>query len=106
MCYCFVFIHYILVFWFDIVLLLQVAIAGAPVVDWNLYDTGYTERYMDIPHNNTYGYQQGNVLSYVDNFPDEYVSMFNFWEVLNVTDVFSTCIEICFGNDNTQKFYS
>lgn len=58
------------------ILCLQVAIAGAPVVDWNLYDTGYTERYMDLPHNNTYGYQQGNVLSYVENFPDEYVGFY------------------------------
>jgi len=32
--------------------------------------------------------------------------MFNFLEVLNVTDFFSTCIEICLGNDNTQKFFS
>lgn len=49
----------------------KVAIAGAPVTDWHLYDTGYTERYMDLPASNTFGYQQGNVLSYVDNFPDE-----------------------------------
>ncbi|XP_053386978.1 dipeptidyl peptidase 9-like [Mercenaria mercenaria] len=49
----------------------KVAIAGAPVVDWHLYDTGYTERYMDVPESNTYGYQQGNVLSYIDNFPNE-----------------------------------
>lgn len=49
----------------------KVAIAGAPVVDWNLYDTGYTERYMDVPETNSFGYQQGNVLSYIDNFPDE-----------------------------------
>jgi dipeptidyl-peptidase 9 len=51
--------------------LLKVAIAGAPVVDWHLYDTGYTERYMDVPENNTYGYQQGNVLNYIDSFPNE-----------------------------------
>ena len=49
------------------------AIAGAPVVNWELYDTGYTERYMDLPEDNQTGYQQGNVLHYLDNFPDEYV---------------------------------
>ena len=51
--------------------LLQVAIAGAPVVKWELYDTGYTERYMDLPEDNATGYQQGNVLHYLENFPDE-----------------------------------
>lgn len=49
----------------------KVAIAGAPVVNWQLYDTGYTERYMDLPEDNQVGYQQGNVLHYLDNFPDE-----------------------------------
>ena len=41
------------------------------MVNWQLYDTGYTERYMDLPENNQVGYQEGNVLHYLDNFPDE-----------------------------------
>lgn len=49
----------------------KVAIAGAPVVDWKLYDTGYTERYLDVPNDNSTGYQQGSVLHYIQNFPDE-----------------------------------
>ncbi len=28
---------------------MQVAIAGAPVTDWLVYDTGYTERYLGVP---------------------------------------------------------
>ncbi len=31
-------------------------IAGAPVTDWRLYDTIYTERYMDLPSENAAGY--------------------------------------------------
>lgn len=36
-------------------------IAGAPVTDWHLYDTIYTERYMDIPQNNPDGYEKTSV---------------------------------------------
>lgn len=49
----------------------NLAIAGAPVTCWELYDTGYTERYMDLPDNNREGYQYGSVLSYLNKFPDE-----------------------------------
>jgi dipeptidyl-peptidase-4 len=49
----------------------QVAIAGAPVTDWSLYDTAYTERYMDLPANNPSGYTLGSILNYGNDFPDE-----------------------------------
>ena len=49
----------------------QLAVAGAPVTDWSLYDTGYTERYMDLPTNNPQGYKEGSVLQYADQFPLE-----------------------------------
>ena len=50
---------------------LQLAIAGAPVTSWHLYDTGYTERYMDLPQDNQEGYANGSVLTHVNKFPDE-----------------------------------
>jgi dipeptidyl-peptidase 4 len=34
----------------------KVGVAGAPVTDWSLYDTGYTERYMETPQSNAAGY--------------------------------------------------
>jgi dipeptidyl-peptidase 4 len=39
-------------------------VAGAPVTDWALYDTHYTERYLSTPQANTQGYRQSNVLEY------------------------------------------
>lgn len=41
-------------------------VAGAPVTDWGLYDTHYTERYMDLPARNEAGYTEARVLSHID----------------------------------------
>jgi len=39
-------------------------VAGAPVTDWKLYDTHYTERYMGTPEDNPEGYRQSSVLQH------------------------------------------
>uniref|UniRef100_A0A7N5K5Q9 dipeptidyl-peptidase IV n=1 Tax=Ailuropoda melanoleuca TaxID=9646 RepID=A0A7N5K5Q9_AILME len=49
----------------------KVAIAGAPVTVWMAYDTGYTERYMDVPENNQLGYEAGSVALHVEKLPNE-----------------------------------
>jgi dipeptidyl-peptidase-4 len=40
------------------------AVAGAPVTDWKLYDTHYTERYLGTPQENPEGYRAASVLTY------------------------------------------
>lgn len=47
-------------------------IAGGGVYDWALYDSHYTERYMDTPQANPEGYEVAKVLNYVDGYPTEY----------------------------------
>lgn len=47
-------------------------IAGGGVYDWALYDSHYTERYMDTPQNNPEGYAVSKVLNYVDGYPTDY----------------------------------
>ncbi|MCA8957474.1 MAG: DPP IV N-terminal domain-containing protein [Planctomycetes bacterium] len=37
-------------------------VAGAPVIDWRQYETGYTERYMDTPKENPEGYANTSLL--------------------------------------------
>ncbi|WP_339824840.1 DPP IV N-terminal domain-containing protein [uncultured Arenimonas sp.] len=41
-------------------------VAGAPVTDWALYDTHYTERYMDHPERNPDGYRVSSVFTHID----------------------------------------
>lgn len=42
------------------------AVAGASVTDWSLYDTFYTERYMDTPEDNPDGYEKSSVFYHLD----------------------------------------
>ncbi|WP_445773383.1 DPP IV N-terminal domain-containing protein [Shewanella sp.] len=46
----------------------KAAISGAPVTDWRLYDTHYTERYMGNPDTNKQGYDASSILPYVKNY--------------------------------------
>lgn len=43
-------------------------LAGGSVTDWKLYDSHYTERFMDSPAENPEGYQAGSVMSYTDKY--------------------------------------
>ncbi|MBN7819530.1 S9 family peptidase [Bowmanella yangjiangensis] len=42
----------------------QAGVSGAPVTDWLLYDTHYTERYMAHPAENAEGYEKSSVFPY------------------------------------------
>ena len=44
------------------------AASGAPVTDWSLYDTFYTERYMGTPENNPDGYDKSSVFYHLENW--------------------------------------
>lgn len=42
-------------------------VAGAPVTDWSLYDTAYTERYMGTPEAEAEAYAKGSVFTDLDD---------------------------------------
>ncbi len=44
--------------------LFQAASASSAVTDWRLYDSTYTERYMDLLENNVAGYDAGSCMTY------------------------------------------
>lgn len=43
----------------------KAGVAGAPVTDWRVYDTHYTERYLGMPAENKSGYEAGAVLPHL-----------------------------------------
>merc|ERR1711981_121608 len=56
----------------------KLAFCGAAPTDWCLYDTAYTERYLDTPQNNPMGYLASSILTRVEKFPDESNRLFIF----------------------------
>ncbi|HEV8582778.1 MAG TPA: DPP IV N-terminal domain-containing protein [Thermoanaerobaculia bacterium] len=48
----------------------KAAVAGAPVTDWKLYDTIWTERYLDRPQDDPEGYRDSSPLTYAANLTD------------------------------------
>jgi dipeptidyl-peptidase-4 len=42
-------------------------VSGAPVTDWKLYDTHYTERFMGTPQSNPEGYARSSVMRYAED---------------------------------------
>ena len=47
-------------------------IAGGGVYDWTLYDSHYTERFMETPQTNAEGYARACVLNYVEDFKSDF----------------------------------
>ena len=45
----------------------KVGVAGGAVIDWQYYEVMYTERYMDTPSTNPDGYNESNLLNYIQN---------------------------------------
>jgi dipeptidyl-peptidase-4 len=53
----------------------RAGVSGAPVTDWAIYDTHYTERYLDRPADNAAGYQASSVLPYAQNLSGKLLVM-------------------------------
>jgi len=45
----------------------KVGVAGAPVIDWSMYEVMYGERYMSTPTDNPEGYKNANLLNFATN---------------------------------------
>ena len=77
-------------------------IAGGGVYDWALYDSHYTERYMDTPQNNPDGYAVSKVLNYVGGYPTEYSSDRSFAGALGDNEPVMLKLTHGTGDDNVH----
>lgn len=48
----------------------KAAVAGAPVTDWTLYDSVWTERYLDAPQENAEGYRLSSAITHAAALAD------------------------------------
>jgi dipeptidyl-peptidase-4 len=53
----------------------RAGVSGAPVTDWTLYDTHYTERYLDRPQDNAAGYTASSVLPHAKDLKGKLLVM-------------------------------
>ena len=53
----------------------QYAVASSGVYDWQLYDSHYTERYMDRPQDNAAGYKSACVMEHLEKYRGDKTNM-------------------------------
>lgn len=56
----------------------KAGVAGAPVTDWMLYDSIWTERYLDTPESNPDGYRDSSVTTYAEKLKDKLLIVHGF----------------------------
>lgn len=56
----------------------KAGMAGAPVTDWMLYDSIWTERYLDTPQDNAEGYRESSVTTHAEKLEDHLLIVHGF----------------------------
>lgn len=56
----------------------KAGMAGAPVTDWLLYDSIWTERYLDTPQDNPDGYRESSVTTHAEKLKDRLLIVHGF----------------------------
>lgn len=77
-------------------------VAVAPVTDWTLYDTHYTERYLGTPQNNAQGYEFSGVLHWLDGLKSDKLLLVHGMADDNVLFANSTALMAALQQRGTQ----
>jgi dipeptidyl-peptidase-4 len=79
--------------------LFRTGVAGAPVTDFSIYDTHYTERYLGKPQDNLTGYEASSVLPYAKDLQGDLLVMHGMADdnvlFLNSTRLFRRLQDMC-----------
>jgi dipeptidyl aminopeptidase/acylaminoacyl peptidase len=83
----------------------KIGFAGAPVGDWLLYDTGYTERYLGLLPQDREVYTRSAISTFAAGFPDELNRVFIAHGLLDENVHFSHSCRIVDGMITHTKPY-
>lgn len=76
----------------------KAAVAGGPVIDWNMYEIMYTERYMDTPEQNPDGYKETSLLDKTQNLKGNLLVIHDTQDVTVVWQQSIKFIKACVDN--------
>jgi dipeptidyl-peptidase-4 len=82
--------------------LIRAGISGAPVTNWHLYDTIYTERYLGLPQDNEKGYRESSPIHYAKNLEGQLMLVHNFGDD-NV--LFQNMLQMTDALQKANKFF-
>lgn len=83
----------------------KAGVSGAPVTDWLLYDTHYTERYLSHPNGNAKGYEQSSVFPYVANFDDSNNALFLYHGMADDNVLFTNTTKLIKALQDENKMF-
>jgi dipeptidyl-peptidase-4 len=81
----------------------KAGIAGAPVTNWQNYDTIYTERYLGLPTENEDGYRNSSAVTYADKLQGKLLIVHNI-EDDNV--LFQNTLQMATALESAGKIFS
>ena len=83
----------------------KVGVAGAPVIDWKLYEVMYGERYMDTPQENPEGYAKANLLNHVKGIKGDLLVIHSDYDVTVVWQNSLQFIRECVSNNIPVDYF-
>ncbi len=83
----------------------KVGVAGGPVIDWELYEIMYTERYMDTPSENPEGYKVTDLTAYAGNLQGDLLIIHGTQDPVVVWQHTMMFLQACIQSDKFVDYF-